>query len=323
MAFEGLEGKKVEMASVGGRGVSGKVGGWAHYKAFKRPLGPSVSCRLERLAVRVSHLIRTLKGHMGGMASSKCLKTRRDVFANFQWVHFARLIIQPNVLEQVWMQNTKKKKKSSIVTSTVVRTEQQPASVHTEGQFGPDSAPPRPCPSGWAAWCWRWHCCRPNRADCRSCFPATSSGSGRESPVSRGRLSSWPGWDEAGGQTPASWVSPAGWWGGDAPGRGSVERGLYADEGPGRGWRGRGGEGCPGCPVHLKRKGMQKTCFNSILFHSIHISLFFFVCLSFFCVCVTLGHTDCHRVLLPNSPLFSVLFVCVLGLITCLSYFTK
>ena len=237
-------------------------------RLLKRPLGPSVSCRLERLAVRVSHLMRTLKGHMGGMASSKCLKTRQDVFANFQWVHFARLIIQPNVLEQVWMQNTKQ---SSNVTSTVVRTERQPASVHTEGQSGPDSAPPRPCPSGWAAWCWRWRCCRPNRAGCRSCSPATSWGSGRESPASRGRLSSWPGWAEAGGRTPASWVSPAGWWGGNAPGRGWAERGLYADEGPGRGWRGRGGEGCPGCLVHLKRKGMQKKKntfhFNSISFY--------------------------------------------------------
>ncbi len=50
-----------------------------------------MSCRLEstireRLAGRVSHLIRTLKGHMRGMVSSECLKRDKKwgVFANFQ-----------------------------------------------------------------------------------------------------------------------------------------------------------------------------------------------------------------------------------------------
>lgn len=80
----------------GWKEVLGEVGGWAHYKAFKRPLGPSVSCRREsatrqRLAVRVTHIIRTLKGDMRGMASSKCLKHDKMFFANFHWVHFARL----------------------------------------------------------------------------------------------------------------------------------------------------------------------------------------------------------------------------------------
>lgn len=93
-------------------------------------------------------------------------------------------------------------------TSIVVHTEWQAAAVHTEGQCGPNSGPPCPCPSGWVAQ--RWRCCPPNRAGCRSCCPATSSGSERESPASRGRLSSWPGWAVAGGRTPASWVSPGG-----------------------------------------------------------------------------------------------------------------
>ena len=131
--------------------------------------------------------------------------------------------------------------------SIAVHTEWQASAFHTEEWWGPNSGPPCPCPSGWAAPGRR--CCPRSRAGCRSCCPETSSGSGRESPASRGRLASWPGWAAAGGQTPASWVSPGDWW--EDPGRGWVERGPYAAGGLGRWRRGWGGEGCPGSPVYL------------------------------------------------------------------------
>lgn len=139
-----------------------------------------------------------------------------------------------------------------ISTSTVVHTEWQPVAVHTEGPCGPNSDPPRPCPSGWAAAPSR--CRLLNPGGCHSCCPAMSWASGRGSPASRGRLWSWPGWASAGGQTPAFWASPGGWWGRKHQGRGSEAPGLYVDAGLGRWWRGQGGGGCSGYPVSLERK---------------------------------------------------------------------
>lgn len=69
-----------------------------------------------------------------------------------------------------------KKNKCSLMLfismSIVVHTEWQPAAVHTEGPCGPNSDPPRPCPSGWAAAPSR--CRLLNPGGCRSCCPATS-----------------------------------------------------------------------------------------------------------------------------------------------------
>jgi len=114
-----------------------------------------------------------------------------------------------------WSRSECKKKKSWLesvfllifTTSIVVHTGRQ-AVVHTEELWGPDSGPPCPCPSGLAVL--RWRCCPPNREGCRSCCPGKSSGSGTESPASRGRLLSAPVWAAAGVQTPESWVSPEG-----------------------------------------------------------------------------------------------------------------
>lgn len=137
-------------------------------------------------------------------------------------------------------------------TNSVVHTERRAAAGHTEGRCGPSSGPPRPCPSGWAVG--RWRCCPLSRGGCHSCCPATSWGSGRESPASRGRLSSWPGWVAAGGRTPASWASPGGWWGREDPGQGSVERVLYAGGALETGCRGQGDGGCPECQVYLNNE---------------------------------------------------------------------
>lgn len=288
MAFEGLEGKKVEMASEGGRDVSGKVGGWAHYKAFKRPLGPSVSCRLERLAVRVSHLIRTLKGHMGGMASSKCLKTQRDVFANFQWVHFARLIIQPNVLEQVWMQNTKKKavllrvllsaQSGSLPLSTqrdsLVLT--LPLHVHVH-QVGPRGA------GAGAAVAWTERAVaaasrrRAQGPGERAQFPGVGSHLGRGGTRPGGelqRLGSLQRADEA-----EMLLVRDRWSGGFTPMRDREEDGGVGEA-----------RDVQGVECTWGEKEFRKHV--SFQFYFILFIFYFFLFVLFF-VCVTLGHTDC------------------------------
>lgn len=191
------------------------------------------------------------------MASSKCLKHDNMFLQTFSECTslgsdisgYSLFSPGSNVLERIWMQKEANVCLLLFTTSTVVHTEWPAAAVHTEEQCGPNSGPPHPCPSGWAARCWR--CCPLNRGGCHSCCPATSWVSGRESLASRGQLSSWPGWAAAEGRTPASWVSLGGWWGREDPGQGSVEQGLYADGGLGRWWRGQGGVGCPGCPVYL------------------------------------------------------------------------
>lgn len=106
------------------------------------------------------------------------------------------------------MQKSTKVRSLFVTMSIAVHIEWQAAAVHTEGQCGPNSGPPCPCPSGWAVQ--HRHCCHLTRAGCHSCCPAMSSRSERESPASRGQLSSWPGQAAAAGQTPASWVSQGG-----------------------------------------------------------------------------------------------------------------
>lgn len=186
------------------------------------------------------------------MPSSKCLKTNfhectRSAQTSVGIPH--SLLVSR---EQVCMQKLGNVQHLLVTTSTAVHTEWQAAAVHTEEQCGPNSGPPHPCPSDSAELCWR--CCPQIRGGCRSCCLARSSGSVRENPASRGRLSSLLGWAAAAGQTQASWVSPEGWWGREDLAQGSVERGLYADEGLDRGWRGQGVEECPECPVCLNNE---------------------------------------------------------------------
>lgn len=150
-----------------------------------------MSCRLEstiraRLAVRVSHLIRTLKGHMRGMTSSKCLKHDKKWETSVSALCSAQTSVGFPYSAQgltSWNRFECKKKKLGNVcflfftTSIVVRTEWRASAVHTEERFGPSSGPPRPCPSGWVVWRWHWRCCPCcplNRGGCRSCCPATS-----------------------------------------------------------------------------------------------------------------------------------------------------